>query len=108
MWGGSADGGCSALVVGVLAGQFGIDCAVRIPHGAVLGQENKFFSPQGNGGASGQVFHGQVERFAGWRKTQWRKQYDGALVDDISDGVLIHLAHRSGVFVIDTDRKSVV
>src|SRR3546814_3688880 len=46
-------------LVGVFAGEFGIDRAVFIAYGAILGQEDEFFGAQGDGGTGGQVFRSE-------------------------------------------------
>src|SRR5690606_35991516 len=84
-----------------LAGEFGDDVAGLILDQAVLCQEDELFGAQRNGHAGGQIFHREVEGFAGGREAQRGKQDNGALVDDRLHRLDIDLAHGTRVQVID-------
>jgi hypothetical protein len=96
-----ADGARREDLLGRLDRQFIEQRAAVAAHTVDLGEQDQLVRLDRRGHRAGHVFHRQIERLAGRRKTERRDQHDRAVRKHETDRIGVDLAHEPGQFVVD-------
>ena len=86
---------------GQALGDFGHHPALLVAHTVGFGYEDQLVGIERDRSGGGDIFHRQVEGFAGGRKTEGGQQHQRIVAQRQPDGLGVDLSDQSGVFEID-------